>query len=108
MWILQKKESTTGVRRMKKLILNNCQFGLLTVLKMVREAPRNNTWKCRCSCGTTLNVKQDNLTRGYTKHCGCAHANNPRTTWKKKVGSPPLPVLKNQMGPGIESIGPFS
>ena len=28
-------------------------------------------WKCECQCGNICFVSSSNLTRGYTKSCGC-------------------------------------
>lgn len=51
------------------------QYGRLTVLFEVepefRGKRKYRRWMCRCSCGNTVIVLQDNLRQGYTKSCGC-------------------------------------
>lgn len=49
------------------------KFGRLTV---VGRAPNKNKkvyWICQCDCGTIVEVRADQLTRGVTKSCGCLH-----------------------------------
>lgn len=42
-------------------------FGRLTALTPLG----NGSWKCRCECGTEINVSQDSLLHGYFRSCGC-------------------------------------
>ena len=51
-------------------------FGRLTVLKQVEPAVEPSGQKrlqylCKCSCGSTVTVRVDNLKKGHTKSCGC-------------------------------------
>nr|DAT84709.1 MAG TPA: restriction enzyme [Caudoviricetes sp.] len=49
------------------------RFGRLTVLELVDLPVKINksVGKCQCDCGNIINVKSDNLVRGYKKSCGC-------------------------------------
>lgn len=55
------------------------RFSRLTVIAPA-EHPR--FWMCRCECGTEKAIRQEYLTRGTTKSCGCLHAEH------KSTGSP--------------------
>jgi len=47
-------------------------FGYLTVLNFEHiDKYGKAIWKCRCKCGTILNVEGNSLTSGHTKSCGC-------------------------------------
>jgi hypothetical protein len=62
---------------MRKLeISKNMKFGRLTVIKEVENhrTPSGQTKrkiKCRCNCGTKVEVLLASLIRGNTKSCGC-------------------------------------
>lgn len=50
------------------------KFGRLTVLG---PAPKRRTcrhWLCRCECGCEKEFNEYNMTRGYTRGCGCQGA----------------------------------
>lgn len=56
--------------------LTGQRFGDLTVLQSAGVRMRTNgkqrpLWRCRCACGVTTVVVQDNLTSGNTRSCGC-------------------------------------
>lgn len=53
--------------------LRNRKFGRLTVVEPVikRNSDGSIFWKCRCECGTELNVSQESLLEGYYRSCGC-------------------------------------
>lgn len=51
--------------------LTGKSFGRLTVIERAKEGTRIAKWLCVCSCGNTCIVRQDCLTRGVTKSCGC-------------------------------------
>lgn len=57
---------------MSRLIdLTGQRFGMLTVLQR-SEAPHSCVyWRCRCDCGTIIEVSGNNLKRGHTVSCGC-------------------------------------
>lgn len=42
-------------------------FGRITVI----EYHGKKKWRCRCSCGQTLNINGSSLLQGNTKSCGC-------------------------------------
>lgn len=47
-------------------------FGELTVLEMLYGYKNKKTYcRCLCSCGKECIVQMNNLTKGYTKSCGC-------------------------------------
>lgn len=58
--------------------LTGLTFGRLTVIGRAPSVVRNNgsprtMWYCQCSCGKTVTVTGDNLTRGNSLSCGCYH-----------------------------------
>ena len=47
-------------------------FGLLTTIERLGKIKgRAAQWLCKCVCGKTLEVQQNNLRSGNTKSCGC-------------------------------------
>lgn len=55
------------------------RFGYLTVLERVPDINGETAWLCQCICGNTKVVKRRNLTRGYTKSCGCRAFESKKT-----------------------------
>ncbi|MCI8602160.1 MAG: hypothetical protein HFE45_11350 [Oscillospiraceae bacterium] len=55
----------------KKLDLNGCQFGQLTVVAPAENANGRTAWRCKCSCGREVIVKTSHLREGRTRSCGC-------------------------------------
>lgn len=59
--------------------LTGIKFGRLTVLGLSRiitynyhkDHQRVRCWECLCDCGKTVSVRQQSLTLGLTKSCGC-------------------------------------
>ncbi|MBO5036736.1 MAG: AP2 domain-containing protein [Clostridia bacterium] len=50
-------------------------FGDLTVVSLSEPTlSGRRRWLCRCVCGNTKIVSEDNLKRGHTKSCGCRKA----------------------------------
>ncbi len=47
-------------------------FGKLKVSKFHGREKSIPKWLCECECGNTSIVKQESLTSGYTKTCGCS------------------------------------
>ena len=47
------------------------RFGSLTVLSYARKEKGFHIWRCRCDCGSTVDVRQSNLQNGTTTSCGC-------------------------------------
>ncbi|MDP8268209.1 MAG: hypothetical protein P9L97_05720 [Candidatus Tenebribacter davisii] len=53
------------------------KYGKLTVLIEgevhihVKSCTMVKKWICRCSCGNTIEVRQDSLRSGNTRSCGC-------------------------------------
>lgn len=56
------------------------RFGRLVALERVSNHPksRRTRWKCRCDCGSLVEVVTFNLTQGDTKSCGCLNTDNLR------------------------------
>ena len=47
-------------------------FGRLTVIEFSHNGSNWSVhWKCRCSCGAYIVVRNNNLLSGNTKSCGC-------------------------------------
>ena len=47
-------------------------FGELTVLAFdSQDAHYQKKWKCQCSCGNEVTVRQQHLFSGHTRSCGC-------------------------------------
>lgn len=47
------------------------KFGRLTVQSEPFKVNGRIAFTCRCSCGSVVDIKSDNLRRGKTKSCGC-------------------------------------
>ena len=69
-------------KKRPKKNLQNLRFGKLLVVKLDKLIQRNNGktrkyWLCKCDCGKTSSVLQDNLTRKHTQSCGncCLYRN---------------------------------
>lgn len=59
------------------MIINDLTGRMFGKLKIVERHPENynreTQWICRCECGNPkiLKIRYGNLTKGYTKSCGC-------------------------------------
>lgn len=47
------------------------RFGELTAMEYVGKRDGQYYWRCQCSCGNEMTVRQNNLIIGKTKSCGC-------------------------------------
>lgn len=47
------------------------QYGRLEVVELAPKRGGRTMWKCRCVCGSELDVNASSLRRGLTKSCGC-------------------------------------
>lgn len=55
--------------------LTNKKFGKLTVIERIPGNTNGNVkWKCRCDCGTFINVEANALRSNHTKSCGCINS----------------------------------
>ena len=54
-----------------KIDIQGQSFGRLKVLARAPSQARCTMWKCRCDCGSTLNVATQSLRSGASKSCGC-------------------------------------
>ena len=64
--------------------LSGQQFGLLTVLDRV-DGSKPVRWRCRCTCGKTIEALSSNLLRGLSTSCGCKRAKSIREAWTTKT-----------------------
>lgn len=55
----------------KKENLINKKFNRLLVIEEAPSRNKKTYWKCKCECGTILEVRADALKSGKTKSCGC-------------------------------------
>lgn len=81
--------STKGLRSggtkscgcLHKSDLKGKRFGRLTVIGEVgTNAHRNVVWRCRCDCGSIVDVSTTNLVSGKTKSCGCLMRETAKST----------------------------
>ena len=64
---------------MQIIDLTNKQFGKLTALNISGKTKyRALIWKCKCSCGTIIEVTGNHLKQGHSTSCGCSRINNPK------------------------------
>ncbi len=54
------------------------QFGRLTAIEVAVKKP-SVTWKCKCICGNTAEVRASYLKSGHTRSCGCLHLERAET-----------------------------
>ncbi len=50
------------------------RFGLLTVVRGLSPRRQRTRWRCRCDCGSLVDVQGSHLTSGHTQSCGCQKA----------------------------------
>jgi len=67
-------------------------FGRLTVLARTDNSKRGDArWTCVCSCGTTVEVLGNSLSRGVTESCGCLiREANARRNFRHGLRNHPL------------------
>lgn len=53
--------------------LTGKKFGRLTVVCRAENKNGRTMWHCLCDCGNEKDIIATNLTRGFTKSCGCIH-----------------------------------
>ena len=81
------------------------KFGDLTVVSLSEPTPSGKRrWLCKCTCGNTTVVSEDNLKRGHTKSCGCRK--NPDLTGKV-FGKLTVIRLSDRRGPRGERTTPL-
>ena len=57
----------------KTIDLIGQRFGRLTVVSRAENKCGRTNWHCKCDCGNERDILAINLTRGFTKSCGCLH-----------------------------------
>lgn len=57
----------------KTIDLIGQRFGRLTVVSRAENKFGRTNWHCKCDCGNERDILAINLTRGFTKSCGCLH-----------------------------------
>lgn len=62
------------------------RFGRLTVIeKTEKRIDRNIVWRCRCDCGTEIEVKSSSLRSGHTQSCGCLQKDRTKEASQKDI-----------------------
>lgn len=61
------------------------KYGKLTAIKLDHTTRNGAFWLCRCECGNTCVVSEDNLKAGRMTSCGCARTSK-RSLIGKKFG----------------------
>lgn len=57
----------------KFLDLSGKKFNKLKVIERIKkEGDKRTYWLCVCDCGNKISLRQDSITHGHTKSCGCA------------------------------------
>ena len=61
---------------MKMIDLTGKRFGVLTVLyrtddHLTPSGQHLTNWRCKCDCGSEIDVLSANLRKGHTQSCGC-------------------------------------
>lgn len=51
--------------------LSGHKYGRLNVMIRAERRGRHPYWRCRCDCGSVVEVKQSHLRDGRTRSCGC-------------------------------------
>ena len=61
------------------------KFGRLTALCATekRDYKRSVFWRCRCECGTEVDVSEDDLVSGNTMSCGCRARETRESIWSQ-------------------------
>jgi hypothetical protein len=101
--------------RRQRRDLTGQEFGRVTVIGFaesryqltgtrVRRQIRHY-WRCRCDCGNELEIREDQLTRGITKSCGClqreASARTGRATLSANTRALVAERIARGLPPGI-------
>lgn len=63
--------------------LSNSKYGLLTVIRRVKNVKSRTSWLCDCECGNQAVVSSSKLKNGHTKSCGCLQRLLASTSNKK-------------------------
>lgn len=58
--------------------LTGQKFGRLTVIERAPNKGKKTMWRCKCDCGTYVNVSADNLASQNTASCGCLRVETAR------------------------------
>lgn len=65
------------------------RFGRLTAISIHHSTNHRRFWECQCDCGKLVLVRQDQLTTGKTKSCGCYQQEsqqvNLKKGWQRKI-----------------------
>ena len=77
-----RKGSTISCGCAKKEDLSGKTFGLLTAIEDVGRRNKEVLWRCRCECGTIVDVRSSNLKSGNTTTCGCSKRGKSHYNWK--------------------------
>ena len=61
------------------------RFGRLVAISVNHSRNHKRYWKCLCDCGQMVIVRQDQLTTGKTKSCGCYSDDVRRKNKKPRI-----------------------
>ena len=62
----------SGLQKLHIEDISGQKFGRLTAIKYVGKSKGKQTlWECKCDCGNTVTIHQQNLKSGHTYSCGC-------------------------------------
>lgn len=56
---------------LREAVKPGSRFCRLLVMRTCNKIGRRPAWTCLCDCGTEVNVRQDSLSSGNTRSCGC-------------------------------------
>lgn len=67
-----KEEHGSNMGKLNEKDITGVRFGILTALEKTDKILGSSIiWKCKCDCGNTTLISQNNLSSGNTKSCGC-------------------------------------
>lgn len=68
------------------------RFGRLLAVSIHHSANHKRFWTCRCDCGAQVIVRQDQLTTGRAKSCGCySHEVQRKNLKQRQIQKPKEP-----------------
>lgn len=76
-WDFEKAITTKPIKRNKERLVGQ-RFGRLTVIEYIGVSGNNSLLKCKCDCGTEIDVRDCKLISGHTKSCGCLQREKAR------------------------------
>ena len=78
--------SNPAYRERKHVATPGQKFGRITLVELREKTSGSYTWLCKCECGNEKLIRIGSLRKGYTKSCGCYHAESASKRRKEKTG----------------------